>query len=164
MNLEKNIKKNKLKCLKTLIIYIGIMLFACFSITNFILNLQQINKVNERKYDYHLPNQNMVTYCLSNGKQINIYFSDEAAKIIDSYELSRDERIETVCFIKYYFKEKGIVCTRTVQNLEAEWAMHNFLYRINYQIESTKDADLDYIQDKRWYVNAATIVMQILGV
>lgn len=106
----------------------------------------------------------MVTYCLSNGKQINIYFSDEAAKIIDSYELSRNERIETVCFIKYYFKEKGIVCTRTVQNLEAEWAMHNFLYRINYQIESTKDADLDYIQDKRWYVNAATIVMQILGV
>lgn len=139
------------------------MLIACCSIGNFIINQILIGDISQKGHETYQTEQNVITYSLSCGKEIEIYFFDESVRINESYCLSRSERLEVLCFIVYCCEQKGIACSRTIQSLEAEWIMHNLLYRINYKTESTKDVDLEYIRDKRWYVNATTIMMQILG-
>lgn len=49
---------------------------------------------------------------------------------------------------------------RSTYSLCAEWACHNFLYRIGIARERTKDVDLDYPCDKpEWlYIVLGTIV------
>ena len=51
---------------------------------------------------------------------------------------------------------------RTSLNLAAEWKLHNIAYDLNVKRDSTTDADLDYVADPRWYVNAATGILELL--
>lgn len=41
---------------------------------------------------------------------------------------------------------------RSMFSLKKEWAVHNFLYKIGYKRERTKDVDLDYPCDKPEWV------------
>lgn len=127
------------------------------------INVVLINTLNEREFvNYDIGGTN-ITYKHTTGKETNIIFGEESVKVVDSYTLNRKERLEVLCFIRYCLKEKDIDCNRTVQNTEGEMITHNFLYKLGYKPISTKDTDLDYVKDKRWYVNTATIIMQILG-
>lgn len=141
-----------------------IVLIICLSVTNFIINLVLINKVDTQQFGQYEFAASDITYKLSSGKETNIIFGTDTVKIVDSYRLNRKERIEVLCFISHCLKQKNIDCSRTIQNLEGEVITHNLLYEIGYKTESTKDTDLDYTKDKRWYVNTATIIMQILGI
>lgn len=127
------------------------------------INAVLISAVNEREFvNYDIGKMN-ITYKHTTGKETNIIFGEESVKVVDSYTLNRKERLEVLCFIRYCLKEKKIDCSRTVQNTEGEMITHNLLYRLGYKPISTKDTDLDYVRDKRWYVNTATVIMQILG-
>lgn len=144
-------------------IIMRIVFITCFAIANFIMNLILIDKVDTQQFGQYETVATDITYKLSSGKETNIIFGTESVKIVDSYRLNRKERIEVLCFISYCFEQKNIDCSRTIQNLEGEVITHNLLYELRYKTDSTKDTDLDYIKDKRWYVNTATIIMQILG-
>lgn len=141
----------------------GIVLITASCIVNFIINAVFISMVNERNFERYDMSKTDITYKHTTGKETNIIFGEESVKVGDSYTLNRKERLEILCFIRYCLKEKDIDCNRTVQNMEGEMITHNLLYKLGYKPISTKDTDIDYKKDKRWYVNTATVVMQILG-
>jgi len=134
-----------------------------FTLVNFIVNLHIIQEFKGQAYSDYNTDTEIITYKLQSGKEKDIRFGETAVVIVDSTDLTRKERIEVLCFISHCLKEKGIACTRTIQNMEGELVLHTFLCRINYKTDQTKDTDLEYTKDRRWYINAATTVMQILG-
>lgn len=139
------------------------MLITAFCIANFMINVGLINAVNKRDFVNCDISKADITYKQTTGKEIKIIFGEESVKVVDSYTLNRKERFEVLCFIRYCLKEKEMDCSRTVQNMEGEMITHNLLYKFGYKPISTMDTDLDYVRDKRWYVNTATVIMQILG-
>ena len=48
--------------------------------------------------------------------------------------------------------------------MEGELAAHAYLYDFGIEKASTRDADLDYAGDPRWYVRLLSAMFQILGV
>lgn len=48
--------------------------------------------------------------------------------------------------------------------MEAELALHSYSYVYGIKKASTRDADLEYIEDSRWYVRFLSAVFQIIGV
>lgn len=127
------------------------------------INVVLINTVNEREFVNYDISKADITYKHTTGKEVKIIFGEESVQVVDSYTLNRKERLDVLCFIRYCLKEKEIDCNRTIQNMEGEMITHNFLYKLGYKPRNTKDTDLDYVKDKRWYVNVATVIMQILG-
>lgn len=94
------------------------------------------------------------------GEEItSICISSTAAKIIDSYKLNRTGISETISYLLTYCKNKGYTVSRTNSALCGEVFLHNTLYKVGYKRGSTKDCDLDFIADRRWYVNLASILI-----
>ena len=52
---------------------------------------------------------------------------------------------------------------REYDNMSAEWLGHNICYTLHIKRDSTRDVDLDYIKDSRWYVRAGAKALEILG-
>lgn len=127
------------------------------------INVGLISMVSERDFSNYDISKADITYKHTTGKEVKIIFGEESVQVVDSYTLNRKERLDVLCFIRYCLKEKEIDCNRTVQNMEGEMITHNFLCKLGYKPISTKDTDLDYLKDKRWYVNTATVIMQFLG-
>ena len=85
-------------------------------------------------------------------------------KIKDCHNLSKEEQVEVVSFIINYLETNEIYYDRTINNFVAELSLHSYLYKLGIAKESTVDADLEYIEDFRWYVRTGTILFQIFGV
>lgn len=103
------------------------------------------------------------TYTLRTGKEVEVEFNRDSLKIKDCYLLGRQERLELLAYIKTneIVEEK---CRRTIGNLEGELVAHAYLYDLGIKKASTVDADLEYIEDPRWYVRFLTGMFQLLGV
>ena len=104
-----------------------------------------------------------VSYELDNGKNVELIFDNDSVRIIDSYKLNYEERLETITFIKKHLKRNGIRDLRTIQNYEGELYFHSLSYRLGICKGSSKDADLEYKSDSRIQVRVFTIIIQILG-
>lgn len=138
-------------------LYVAVaLLFVVFStvcifrITEYrkILNADEINLSSEET-------DRGVIVIFSDSRQIELIFNKTAVKVVRSYEIEdKSEIYSVVRFICRYAAEHGIEITRENTDLYGEWKLHNLLYSMDYKRESTADADLDYIKDKRWYVNA----------
>lgn len=63
--------------------------------------------------------------------------------IVDSYKVRKWNMRKELNYIKNNDPTLNIVFVRCTTSLILEWICHNFLYRIGYQRERTKDADLD---------------------
>ena len=71
--------------------------------------------------------------------------------ISNSYKISKKDFQKVLDYCKSENKDAKIF-NRTDRSLKAEWAVHNFLYNINYKRNQTKDVDLDYPCDKPEWV------------
>lgn len=78
--------------------------------------------------------------------------------------MSKEEQVEVAIFIVSYLKTNDIECDRTVNNLVAEISLHSYLYKLGISETSTVDADLEYVEDSRWYVRTGTLLFQIFGI
>lgn len=85
-------------------------------------------------------------------------------KIKDCQTLSKEEQVEVVSFIINYLESKDIYYDRTVNNFVAELSLHSYLYKLGIAKSSTKDADLEFVEDSRWYVRTGTLFFQIFGI
>lgn len=85
-------------------------------------------------------------------------------KIKDCQTLSKEEQVEVVSFIIDYLESNYIYYDRTVNNFVAELSLHSYLYKLGIAEDSTKDADLEFLGDSRWYVRAGTLFFQIFGI
>lgn len=102
---------------------------------------------------------------LRNGKEVSLEFGRDSVKIIRAYEQAGTEGIcQTVIFIRNYAREKGYEIERDVTEMCGEIRLHGILYELGYKREQTGDCDLDYITDRRWYVNMMSKVIGWIGI
>lgn len=99
-----------------------------------------------------------------NDKDVIIVFSSDSVKIKDCQSLSKEEQVEVVSFIIYYLRSNDIYYDRTINNFVAEISLHSYLYKLGIAESSTKDADLEFIEDSRWYVRTGTLLFQMFGI
>lgn len=99
-----------------------------------------------------------------NDKDVVIIFSDSSVKVKDCHKLSKEEKVQVVSFIVTYLDSNDIYYDRTINNLVAEISLHSYLYKLGISKTSTIDADLEYVEDSRWYVRTGTLLFQIFGV
>ncbi len=97
-------------------------------------------------------------------KNVMIIFSSDSVKVKDCQTLSKEEQIEVASFIVNYLDSNNIYYSRTINNFVAELSLHSYLYKIGIARDCTVDADLEFTEDKRWYVKTGTILFQIFGI
>ena len=140
---------------------------SCFLILNILLLLGSLLCMLQTSYNFKRINQIFPSFYyievstasvqLPSGKLVDLHFHENNVKITDSYECKRIEDCYAVVFaIKSYAWENGIEIVRSNADMAGELRLHNFLYEIGYKHNETGTADVEYIRDRRWYVNVAS--------
>ena len=127
---------------------------------NFIRNINYISVISND--DVHTSET--TTYIVGYSKEMEVRFGLDSMKIVDCYRLDRNERLETLHYAYSSLDGLGIKAKRTIHSMEGELAAHAYLYVWGIEKASTRDADLDYAEDPRWYVRFLSAMLQILGV
>ena len=99
-----------------------------------------------------------VRLTLTNGKVVRMQFRERAVTVYESHRYTSSV-YEIAAFIQFYGKEKLEKAPRSKRKLAGELRLHGILYRLCYRRKQTKDADVEYTADKRWYVNVASVVL-----
>ena len=138
------------------------ILITLIVLTNFVIitthvyeykNNYVVEKVGENTFSQRLKNKN-----------VDIYFSDCSVKVKDCHKLSKEEQVQVASFIVTYLDSNDIYYDRSINNMVAEISLHSYLYKLGISETSTIDADLEYVEDSRWYVRTGTLLFQIFGI
>ena len=114
-------------------------------------------RINALVSSFYCIEASTATVQLPSGKLVVLHFRENNVEIIDSYECKSIEDCYSVVFaVKSYARENGIEIVRTNADMAGELRLHNVLYGIGYKQDETGTADLEYIRDRRWYVNVAS--------
>lgn len=98
---------------------------------------------------------------LNGGETATLRFGEGSVRVEQSFRWEEKEQImEIIMFVRSYTQAHGYKMERAATDLYGEYKLHNFLYAMGYKRESTESCDLDYISDRRWYVN---VISKILG-
>ncbi len=102
---------------------------------------------------------------LQDGGVVIIQFGSKSARVMNAYLYADEQSIlEIIQFIRMYASEQGLEIERGNSELYGEYRLHTILYSIKYKPSQTKDADLDYIEDERWYVNVCSKLIGWCGI
>lgn len=96
----------------------------------------------------------------SEGEISQLAFSSHKVKIFNSHIFSTEEIRSIVLYIIDYAEKYGIKISRSYKELCGEIILHKWLYKLHIKRAQTKDCDLDFTQDGRWYVN---LLSKIIG-
>lgn len=99
---------------------------------------------------------------ITDGISTSIVFSDDSAKVVDAYKLTKKERYETAIYIDSFWRNEGYHF-RSIESIEAEIYAHRIAYLLGIDKNRSKDADIDLIEDKRLYVKASYIALMAFG-
>ena len=145
-------KKGKRSCLLIFHILFFLGSSACLLQTNY--NFERINKIVPSIY--YIEGSAASTQ-LPSGQTVDLHFRENNVEVADSYVCTNIEDCYAIVFaIKSYAQENGIEIVRSNTDMVGELRLHNFLYGIGYKPDETGIADLEYIRDRRWYVNVAS--------
>ena len=124
-------------------------------------NYKRINEILPSVYYIELSTGSVQ---LPSGQIANLLFKEINVEISDSHKYNSMEDCYALVFaVKSYAHSHGIEIVRSNTDMVGELRLHNFLYRIGYKRTETEDADLEYICDRRWYVNVASRVIGWTG-
>lgn len=107
----------------------------------------------EGKVVVTLPSQNVYT----------LSFAKHSVCIDPCGGASRNDVLHLIAFLKGYAAKRELPIKRSTVELIGEYRLHTILSNIGYKMKQTNKADLDYIQDARWYVNAFSKAIGIVG-
>lgn len=145
----KKIKKYWLLILSGVLCLIALMFF--------LLTERNVRILNDADPSYYYKECSAVSVHLPSEKTVDLIFRNNHTKVKSSYEFeSIAECYSIVLAVKAYAMRNEIEITRSTTEMVGELRLHNFLYEIGYKPDETGDADLEYIQDRRWYVNVAS--------
>ncbi len=147
-------KRDRRRC-RWVAAYLLIQMF-CVSVTFFIRNASDIGKAD----CLAIENGNIT---LSSEKVVSVVFSEKSVKVKDCYLYGRKERLAICSYIYGELSDRGLH-ERSIQNLEAELALHSICYKLGIRREQAIDADLDVYGDERWYVAAGYSLLEVFGV
>ena len=151
--------KGKRSCLWIFHILLFLGSFACLIQTN--RNAEQINAINP---SFYYIEGSTASVQLPSGQSVDLHFRENNVEVSNSYVCNNiKDCYAVVLAIKSYAQSNGIEIVRSNTDLVGELRLHNFLYRIGYKRTETEDADLEYICDRRWYVNVASRVIGWTG-
>ena len=144
-------------------------IWRCSAAIAFIVSVYSFNFIRNINYISVIDNDDVQTsetstYIVGCSKEVEVRFGLDSMKIVDCYRLDRNERFETLHYAYSSLDGLGIKAKRTIHSMEGELAAHAYLYDWGIEKASTKDADLDYLEDPRWYVRFVSAMLQILGV
>ena len=138
------------------VVFYLLLQMACVSVTFFVRNVTDISKsvcmVNETG-----------NIALDTGKVVDVVFSDGSVQVKECYLYGRKERLAICGYIQSELSDRGFH-ERSVQSLEAEFALHAICYRLGIRGKQAMDADLDIHGDERWYVRAGYSLFEVFGV
>ena len=145
-------KKIKKYCF---VILSGIL--CLIALTFFLLTERNVRILNDADPSYYYKERSAVSVHLPSEKTVDLIFRDNHTKVKSSYEFeSIAECYSIVLAVKAYAMRNEIEITRSTTEMVGELRLHNFLYEIGYKPNETGDSDLEYIRDRRWYVNVAS--------
>ena len=138
--------------------FVIISVILCWvSLTFFLLTDRNVKLINDIKPSFYYIDTSNAGILLPSEQSVHLKFRNNHVKIKDSFQYQRIEDCYTIVMsIKNSANESGIEITRSNTEMVGELRLHNFLYRIGYKPDETGDADLEYIKDRRWYVNIAS--------
>ena len=152
----KKIKKYWLLILSCILCLIALMFF--------LLTERNVRLLNDMNPSYYYKELSDVSVHLPSDQFADLSFRNNHAKIKNSYRFeSKADCYAVVLAIKSYARQNKIEITRSNTEMVGELRLHNFLYQIGYKPDETGDADLEYIQDRRWYVNVASELVGWMG-
>ena len=139
------------------------ILITLLVLTNFVIITTHVYEYKNNAFNVERVSDEAFSQKV-NDKDVIIIFSSNSVKVKDCHNLSKKEQVEVASFIINYLKSNNIYYDRTVNNFVAELSLHSYLYKLDIAKSSTIDADLEYVEDSRWYVRTGTIIFQIFGV
>ena len=152
-------KKGKRSCFLILNILFFLGGLLCLVQTN-----HNYKRINEFIPSFYYIEGSTASVYLPSGQIVDLHFRGNNVEVLDSYACNNIEDCYAVVLaIKSYAQSNGIEIVRPNTDLVGELRLHNFLYRIGYKQNETGDADLEYICDRRWYVNVASRVIGWTG-
>ncbi len=150
--------------------YLLIKTWALISTILFIISLfclasaiQTINTFEHPEPQYYTETEDCVLVTLSSGKCFTLDFRKTAVEVKRCASVSRHDALMLISFIKGYAKKNSIPISRATVELIGECRLHTMLSSIGYKAEQTDNADLDYTQDRRWYVNSIAKMIGVMG-
>ena len=109
-------------------------------------------------------NGDTVDLDLGEELSVELQFGKSSVKIKDAYRVSTiKDQTKVILFIHQYLDERNQPLTRTVTDYVGEYRLHCKLYEWGYEEERTKDVDLEYDRDPRWYVNSCSRLLGFTG-
>lgn len=122
--------------------------------------LDNIQTFDNQVFSY-ISETNLLVYKLSSGQIVSMTVYNSKILIKDFYVLKKFETKELVNFITWFIENKTThKITQPEKYLYGEIRLHKLLYLLHYKRSRTKDCDLDYEGDRRWYVN---LLSKIIG-
>ena len=127
-------------------------------------NLEQFNST-ENDYDYTDKGQGLVVLFLNPKDKVTIEFDETSVMVRNAYRYDdRPMMVKIICFIRYYCDKNGVEITRNNSDLWGELRLHTTLYKMGNRQSQTRNADIDYTSDERWYVNVISSVLGRMGI
>lgn len=135
------------------------------SIFCLIMTRQNVRFINqERASIFSSAKGNSLTVSIADGKNFELIFSDKAVKIKNSYLANKEECMALALAIRTFSEEEGIAIVRTNSEIYGELRLHNMLYSLGIARKHTRDCDVDYIADSRWYINSMSKLIGWMGI
>ena len=123
------------------------------------INNKIVNSVN---LNFKYREENGKTVLELEEKEVVLQFGKESVRVVNSHVIENKEtQLQTVLFIRKYLGEQT---QRQTTDLLGEFRLHNALYRLGIKRQQTGESDLDYIKDKRWYVDVASKILGFTGI
>ena len=126
--------------------------------------IQTINTFEHSEPQYYTETEDYVLVTLSSGKCVTLEFGKTAAEVKQCASVSRHDALMLISFIKGYAQRNSIPISRATVEMIGECRLHTMLSSIGYKAEQTDNADLDYMHDQRWYVNAIAKMIGVIGI
>ena len=125
--------------------------------------IQTINTFEHPEPQYYTETEDSVLVTLSSGKCFTLDFGKTSIEIKQCASVSHHDALMLISFIKGYAEANSIPISRSTVVLIGECRLHTILSSDGYRAEQTDHADLDYIEDPRWYVNAIAKMIGVIG-
>lgn len=146
--------------------------FFIFNIMLFLIGLfclyktsENVDYLNEKCARSFYVDDSVDSVMVPSGNLVSFAFAENVVIVYDSYLCkTQEDCIEVVFAIKEFANRNGISIPRSNSDLIGELRLHNFLYELGYRADHTKDADLEYINDYRWYVNVISRLIGWMGI
>ena len=127
-------------------------------------NLEIFNSTGN-VFEYEEREKGNVYLALNLRERVALVFDETSVKVSSAYRYDdRPEMVEIIRFIRYYSEVNGFEISRRNSDLWGEMRLHTTLYKMGYREAKTKNAEIDYEKDERWYVNVLGNILGWIGI